>query len=135
MPGVQDQVDSSDLNRRITIQAPVTDTDSATIAQGGGYGPNPAAWSDVYPCWASMQNPPRGRGLSRAYRFLQLYPTATMIVQIRFQTSVAIDATMRVAYVAHGITHYYQIIGVENPMEANVSLYLMCTEYQAKAVN
>jgi hypothetical protein len=135
MSGVKDHVDSSDLDRRITIQAPITDTDSATIAQGGGYGPNPANYNDVYACWANMQNFPHGRGLIRAYKFAQLYPEATLVIQIWFQKTVLLDATMRVKYVAHGVTHFYQILGVQNPMEANVSLFLICQEWQAKSPN
>ena len=39
------------------------------------------------------------------------------------------------SYPAHGINHIYQILGVENTLEANVSIWLLCQENQAQAVN
>ena len=92
-------------------------------------------WETVYTCWANIQNFPHGRGLFRRFLFQQLFPQVTTAIQIRFQKSLLIDATMRVLYPAHGINHIYQILGVENPLEANVSLWLMCREDQAQAIN
>lgn len=127
MPGVQDVVDSSDLNRRIQIQqnTPVLNT------QGG----STDNWQTIYMCWANIQNPQHGKGLFRKFLFSQLYPQLTTIIQIRFQKTVTIDATKRVLYPAHGVNHIYQILGVENPAEANVSMWILCQEEQAQAVN
>ena len=127
MPGVADSVDSSDLNRRIQIQQ-----NTPTKNAQNGLVDN---WATIYTCWASMQNFPHGRGLFRKFLFSQLYPQMNTTIQIRFQKTVTIDDTMRVLYVAHGVNHIYQILGVENPLEANVSLWLLCQEEQAQAVN
>ena len=125
---IKDSVSTGQFDRRISIQ-------SYTRVDDGQGGSSDGTWSTIYACFADMQNPLHGRGLYRKFMFAQLYPQASMIIQIRFQKTIPIDATMRVQYVAHGVTHLYQILGVENPNEANVSLYLLCTEYQAKTPN
>ncbi len=133
MPGAQDQVDSSDLNRRIQIQQNQYSFDAQNNRIDN--------WTTVYTCWANISNPAKGKGLYRKFLYGQLYPQLTTIIQIRFQQSVAIGAgdlnnkPMRVLYPAHGVNHIYQILGVENPNEANISLWLLCQENQAQAVN
>jgi len=127
MPGVADSVDSSDMNRRIQIQQ-----NTPTKNAQNGLVDN---WATIYTCWASVQNFPHGRGLFRKFLFSQLYPQMNTTIKIRFQKTVTIDDTMRVLYPAHGVNHIYQILGVENPLEANVSLWLLCQEEQAQAVN
>lgn len=120
-------VSANDLNRRITFQQK-TDVDN-------GLGADPV-WNDVYTCSAKKENFPHGRGLFRAFVYAQLYPQVTTTFQIRFQRSVQIDInTMRVKYSAHGTDHFYQIMGIENPDEANAFMFLLCREDQAKAVN
>lgn len=123
----KDQVASHDFTRRIQIQKATRVDDG----QGGAT----ETWETVYTCWANIENFPHGKGLFRKFMFAQLFPQLTTTIQIRFQRSVLIDATMRVLYPAHGINHLYQIIGVENPLEANVSIWLMCREDQAQAIN
>lgn len=132
MAGAKDTVDSSDLNRRIQIQQ-VTLTDNGS----GGF---TETWATIYTCWANIQNFPHGKGLFRRFLLGQLYPQMNTTIQIRFQQSVLIGVTannkaMRVLYPAHGVNHIYQILGVENPLEANVSLWLLCQENQAQPVN
>ncbi len=127
MSGVKDTVNGADFNRRIQIQV-----NTPTQNSQGGLVDN---WATVYTCWASMENFPRGRGLFRKFLFAQLYPQMNTTIQIRFQKTVVITDAMRVLYPAHGVNHYYQILGVENPMEANVSMWLLCQEEQAQAVN
>jgi SPP1 family predicted phage head-tail adaptor len=124
---VKDKVQSFQFNRRITIQAntPTHDASGTKIDN----------WTDVYSCWADIQNYPHGRQLTRLYHFSQFYPNVTLMIAIRFQKSVVIDVTKRVKYTAHRIDHFYSIEGVENPNEANVSLFLLCSEPSAKAVN
>lgn len=123
---VKDQVSPSQFNRRISILAPTIGADAQGIT---------TTYSVVYNCAADKQNMMHGRGLYRKLMYQQLYPQTTVIFQIRWQASVKIDATMKVQEIAHGQTHLYKITGVENPNEANVSLYLLCMEDQAKAVN
>src|SRR5579885_2351413 len=123
---LRDTVASHDFTRRIQIQQAIKTPDGQ-----GGFA---VTWETVYTCWANIQNFPHGRGLFRRFLFQQLFPQVTTAIQIRFQKSLLIDATMRVLYPAHGINHIYQILGVENPLEANVSLWLMCREDQAQAI-
>ncbi|MGH2478514.1 MAG: head-tail adaptor protein [Ktedonobacteraceae bacterium] len=125
MAGTKDQIDSSDLDRRIQIQSISGKTPDGFVD----------VWSTIYTCWANIQNFPHGRGLFRRFLYSQLYPQMNTTIQIRYQQSVRIDATMRVLYPAHGVNHIYQILGVENPLEANVSLWLLCQENQAQAAN
>jgi SPP1 family predicted phage head-tail adaptor len=127
MAGSKDTVDSSDLNRRIQVQQ-VTLTDNGE----GGFN---ETWNTVYTCWANIQNFPHGRGLFRRFLLGQLYPQMNTTIQIRYQTSIQINDQMRVLYPAHGVNHLYQILGVENPLEANVSIWLLCQENQAQPVN
>lgn len=121
---VKDSVSASQFNKRITIQNPV-DTDDG---QGGAT----RTWNNLYFCWADIQNFPHGRYLARRWFAQQLYPTLQVIVQIRWQPNIQIDATMRILFVKGLKTHIYQILGDENPNEANVSLILYCMELQAK---
>lgn len=123
----KDRVSAGQFDRQIQIQSYTRVDDGA----GGSTG----TWNTIYTCMADIQNQPHGKGLFRRYTFMQLYPEMTLVVQIRFQLDVLLDATMRIQYTAHNVTHTYQIIGVENPTEANYSMYLLCKEYQAKTVN
>ncbi len=121
---VKDKTDGSDFDRRISFQA--------VAYTQVGFGKT-EAWNTVYSCWANKADFPHGRGLSKAFKFGQLYPTANTTFQIRFQKTVPLDDTMRVQYIAHGVTHIYQILGIENPNEANVSLWILCQETQAQS--
>lgn len=132
---VKDVVASQDFNRRIQIQQ-AAKTDN-------GQGGFETTWETIYTCWANIQNFAHGKGLFRKFLFSQLYPQVTTTIQIRFQKSVFIGVVngvanqteLRVLYPAHGVNHIYQIIGAENPEEANVSIWLMCQENQAQPIN
>jgi SPP1 family predicted phage head-tail adaptor len=112
-------------NRPITILAP-------TISGDDGQGGPVETFTSYYKCWADMDSFAKGRGLSRPFLYMQLYPTATRTIAIRWQASSPIDASMRVQYVKGVKTHIYQIVGVDNFKEANVEIVLFCTELQAK---
>lgn len=127
MPGTRDSVDASDLNRRIQIQS------LARTANGDGTFAE--TWTTIYTCWANIQNPAKGRGLVRQFVVSHLSWNLTTIIQIRFQKTTVITDGMRVYYPAHGVNHIYKIMGIENPNEANVSMWLLCQEIQAQAVN
>lgn len=126
----KDKVHSMQFDRKITIQALQA---IAWDSQGGH--PRESEWVDVYSCFADIQDFPHGRYLYRTYKFQQLYPQANTVIQIRYQQTVLIDATKRVKFIDHGITHYLKILGVENPNRANVSMFLLCQEDQAQAPN
>src|SRR5258708_28633459 len=123
----QDTVNASALDRRLTIQ-----TQSKVADNMGGF---TVTWQDAYTCACKKENFPHGRGLFRTFVYSQLYPKVTATFQIRYQRTFTIDASMRVKYQTHGIDHFYQIMGIENEGDDNASLYLLCQEEQAKAVN
>src|SRR6266849_1255077 len=120
MPGVKDRVSGADFNRRIQLQ-------SDMLTQAGD-GTSTDSWTTVYTCWANIQFPPHGRGLTRLMQFGQLYWNVNAIIQIRFQKTVVITDKMRILYPAHGINRIFKIIGIENTLEANVSIWLLCQE-------
>lgn len=126
---VKDSVSAAQFNRRIQIQAPVYTPSSDP--EGG----QATTWNTVYTCFADIQDFPHGRFLYRKFEYGQLYPQANTTIQIRYQKSVAIDATMRVLFPWEGVNHLFKILGVENPTRANVSMYLLCQEDQAQAPN
>lgn len=121
---VKDSVSASQFNKRITIQNPV-DTDD-------GQGGSSRTWNNLYSPMADIQYFPHGRYLARRWFAQQLYPTLNVIVQIRWQPAIQLDASMRVLFVKGLKTHVYQVLGIENVNEANVSLMMYCEELQAK---
>ena len=123
----KDNVTSQQFDRRISIQAPTRTSD--------GQGGETVVWNTVYTCWADIQNFPHGRGLFRHFMAQQLYPQVNTIIAIRYQADYHVDATMRIVYVKGPLTHPYQILGIENPSEANVSLLFYCQENQAMGFN
>lgn len=123
----QDTVNAGSLNRRMTIQ-----TQNKTPNNMGGFD---VTWQDAYTCACKKENFPHGRGLFRTFVYAQLYPKVTATFQIRYQRTFTITPDMRVKYQTHSIDHFYQILGIENEGDENASMYLLCQEEQAKAVN
>ncbi len=123
----KDRVIAAQFDRRIEFHSKAAVSDG----QGGEID----TWTTVYTCWADIQNFPHGRGLLRKFLAQQLYPQVTTVIQIRFTTPVHFDATMRIQFIKGPLTHTYQIVGVENLSEANVSLFFYCIEEQAKGFN
>lgn len=128
----KDSVSAGQFDKRISIQA--KSTASVNYDDQGGLSA-PDVWADVFVCWADMQDFPHGRGLLRQYLYSQLYPTATKIIATRYQPTVHVDPSMRIRYVKRGLEHLYQIIGIQSPMDANISFLFFCTEYQVKGYN
>lgn len=124
---VKDNVNGAQFDRRISFQAPTRTPD--------GQGGSTVTWNTVYTCWADMQNFPRGRGLFRKFMAQQLYPQLTTIIQIRWQTQVHIDPTMRILYTKGPDTKIFQILGVESPGDANISMSFFCQENQTVGYN
>lgn len=128
MPGVKDRVNGADFNRRIQFQSNATATQNADGSQTDN-------WTTVYTCWANFVDKLQAKGYSRALRFFQLFPQAQRVIQIREFHSIKLDAKLRILYPAHGINHVYQILGAENPNDANVSIWFAVVENQAQAAN
>lgn len=126
----KDQVAAEQFTRRITIQKPPV-PGSSDDGQGGQSG----NWTDVYVCWANIQDFPLGRGAYSAFFAQQRYPTMTTVITIRYQPVYHIDAGMRIKFTRGALTHFYKILGVKDPKEANVSILMFCQEDQAKGIN
>jgi SPP1 family predicted phage head-tail adaptor len=122
-------ITSSNMNRRIQFQL------NTPIANGDGTSSD--NWQTVYSCWAKVRYWPQTRsgGMARVFAASQFFFEVTITFEIRFQTQVAITDKMHILYPAHGVNHIYKIIGMENTDEANQSLWLLCQEAQAQAVN
>lgn len=124
----KDSLTTGQFTRRIQIQ-------SLTLTPDG-QGGNSKTWNTIYAPLADIQNYPRGRGLFRRFEFMQLYPEANTIIQIRYIPNMNINASMRILSVENGLTHEYKVVGPPvNPNRANISIYIPCQETQAKGVN
>lgn len=125
---IKDKVASYQFTRPIQIQAATTTDD--------GQGGQVTTWTTLYTPFADIQNMPHGRGLSRLFKYMQLYPEATTIIVIRYARQRNISAKMRILSIEDGANHIYQIVGPPvNLNRANVSIYLFCKEVQAQGVN
>lgn len=124
---VKDNVHGAQFDRRIQIQAPSRVSD--------GQGGETITWNTVYTCWADMQNFPRGRGLTRKFMAQQLYPQLTTIIQIRWQPTYHIDPSMRISYTKGPLIKIFQILGIESPGDANISMFFFCQENQTVGYN
>ena len=103
-------LDSSSLNRRITVQSRSTALDS--------FGQQITTWTDVLSCWASIE-PLSGSELIAAQAVsTELSHTVT----IQYRTTVT--AAMRVLYQAR----VFNIQSVTDPETAHVVLQLRCSE-------
>jgi head-tail adaptor len=123
----KDSLTTGQLTRRIQIQALTLIPD--------GYSKN-EDWNTIYSPLADIQNLPHGRGLSRQFKFMQLYPEANTIIQIRYVPNMNINASMRILSDENGLVHEYKIVGPPvNMNRANISIYIPCMETQAKGVN
>ena len=124
----KDAVAADNFDRRVQIQQ-----QTLTPNSSGG---QTQSWTTIYAPLADIQNMPHGRGLSRQFKFMQLYPTANTIIVIRYVPNLAISAKMRVVSVENNLTHIYQIIGPPvNLNRQNKNIYLPCMELQSVGVN
>lgn len=124
----KDSITTGQLTRRVQIQ-------SLTLTPDG-QGGQTETWNTVYSPLADIQNYPRGRGLFRRFEFMQLYPEANTIIQIRYVPKMNLNASMRILSNEDGLTHIYLIVGPPvNLNRANVSIYILCQEVQAQGVN
>ena len=103
-------LDSSSLNRRVTIQSRTSAIDS--------YGQQVTTWTDVVSCWASIETQ-SGRELLAAQA---INAELTDMVTILYRTTIT--AAMRVLYQSRVLN----IQSVIDPDTAHVALQLMCSE-------
>lgn len=103
-------LDSSSLNRRVTIQTRASALDT--------FGQQIATWTDFLTCWASLESQ-SGKELMAAQA---INAELTAMVTILYRASVT--AAMRVLYQGRVLN----IQSVIDPDTAHVALQLMCSE-------
>ena len=103
-------IDSSALNRRITIQSRASTIDS--------YGQQITTWTDLVSCWASIE-PLSGREIIAAQA---VSSELSHTVTIRYRS--AVTAAMRVLYQSR----VFNIQSATDPDTAHIALQLLCSE-------
>jgi SPP1 family predicted phage head-tail adaptor len=103
-------LDSSSLNRRITIQSRASTLDS--------FGQQVTTWTDLLSCWASLESQ-SGKELLAAQA---INSELTDMVTVLYRSTVT--AAMRVLYQGRVLN----IQSVIDPDTAHVALQLMCSE-------
>lgn len=81
--------DAGNYNQPAQIQAPVAWADNG---QGGNANAN--VYTAVRNPYIRLQNGKFGRGMSRAYQYGQLYPTADHWADMRYARGLTVDASM-----------------------------------------
>ena len=115
--------DAGKYNRPATIEKPAAYTDNG---QGGNA--SAGQWTLVCSPRIHLFAMPNGRGSSRLYQYMQLYPTAKHWVEFRYRAGVVIDATMTLV---HGGRRYQIIDAIDMEME-HVTILCPLVEYQTK---
>jgi hypothetical protein len=122
--------DSGKYNRPATIEAP----DATWADNGQGGNSNAGTWITVIggdptkPLMIHLYSAPNGRGSSRLWKYMQLYPEARHWVELRYRSDTVIDGTMRLT---HDGRHYQILDAIDMDM-ANTAILLPLVEYQAQ---
>lgn len=118
------RTDSGVYNRPAQVQAP-----AAYVDDGEGGNSNANVWNTVRSPRVTLQSAANPRyAFHRLYLYAQLYPEATHFSIMRYASSAAIDATMRLVV----DNRVYQIIGAEDVNLEHVTTLLALIEYQAQ---
>jgi head-tail adaptor len=119
-----DHLDAGHFNKPIQFQTRTLIPDPS-----GGY--TAGTWTTVYKCFAHIDNfASHGRGsggIRRPFQFMQLYPEMESLVSIRYQASIALTIDMIILY----RSRRYQILGIHNPHEEQVTILIPVILYQA----
>ena len=115
--------DSGKYNRPCQIQKLVTRTDDG---QGGNS--TGETWQTICSPFIHLYSVPNGRGSTRLYQYMQLYPAAKHWAELRYRATPVIDGTMTLLHRGRR----YQILDAQNMDEENVTILLPLVEYQAK---
>lgn len=115
--------DAGKYNRPARIDKPAT---YAANAQGGNA--NAGQWIPVCNPRILLTQAPNGRGSTRPWTFMQLYPTAKHWAEFRYRASTPIDASMTL--VTNG--QRYQIIDAIDLDMEHVTILCPLTLYQSK---
>jgi SPP1 family predicted phage head-tail adaptor len=109
------------LNRRISIQSQTTAQD----AMGQEF----QAWSEVWPCWASIEI----QNSQLLYSTAEFVSKVTTRITFRYTTSVQILPNMRIVFTEQstGIVHTYEIQALVNDKQADRQLMALCYELNA----
>lgn len=117
------RTDAGKYNRPAKIQAP-----AARVDDGSGGNSAGNEWEAICTPFIHFYSMPNGRGSSRAYQYMQLYPTAKHWAELRYRATPVIDGTMTLLHRGR----IYQILDAINMDEENVTILLPLVEYQAK---
>jgi hypothetical protein len=85
-------------------------------------------WTTVCSPFVHVFTAPRGRGATRVFYVMQLYPEATHWAAMRYRASTPIDATMTLLVG----THRFQIVGAVDLDIEHIEILLALVEYQAR---
>lgn len=121
MPLSQPATSADKYNRPAKIQVLGYTAD----AQGGNSNTTETTICSPY---VHLFTAPRGRGSTRMWSYMQLYPTAQHWAAMRYRASVTIDATMTLLVG----THRYQIIDAIDLDMEHIEILLPLVEYQGK---
>lgn len=117
------RTDAGKYNRPSAIQAP-----AARVDDGAGGNSAGNSWTTVCSPMIHLFSAPNGRGSTRLYKYMQLYPEAKHWAELRYRATPAIDGTMTLLHRGRR----YQILDACNMDEENVTILLPLIEYQAK---
>lgn len=115
--------DAGNYNQPAQIQSPAPRMDNG---QGGNA--SAGQWNTVRSPYIRLQNGKFGRGMSRAYQYGQLYPTANHWADMRYAHGLTVDASMTL--LVNG--RRFQILGAIDQDLEHVVTVLALVEYQAQ---
>ncbi len=122
MPLQQPPTSADKYNRPAKVQSLTYTAD----AQGGNS--TSGTWTTVCSPYVHIFTAPMGRGSTRMWRFMQLYPAAKHWATMRYRSSTTIDATMTLLVGSHR----YQIIDAVDLDMEHIEIVLPLIEYQGK---
>lgn len=117
------RTDGGKYNRPAEIQAP-----AARVDDGAGGNSAGGQWNTVCSPMIHLFSAPNGRGSTRMYKYMQLYPEAKHWAELRYRATPTIDGTMTLLH----RNRRYQILDAVNMDEENVTILLPLIEYQSQ---
>lgn len=117
------RVDSGNYITPSTVQK-----EAPYVDNGQGGNSNAGVWNTICSPMVHLYSGNFGRGADRAYKYMQLYPTAKHWAEMRWRSDTAIDATMTIVIFGRR----YQILGALDPDYEHVKILMPLVEYQAQ---
>lgn len=122
--------DGGKYSRPATVEAPA----AAWADNGQGGNANAGEWTTVVgsdptkPLMIHLYSAPNGRGSSRLWKYMQLYPEARHWAELRYRSDTVIDGTMRLVHDGR----IFQIIDAIDMDQEHRAILLPLVEYQAQ---